>query len=500
MNLQKALQFAAQMGLSCWLTACSLPVATPAPSPVTLITASPQPAPSQTHPASPSTSPSITPRPATLSADEFSPDSLDEKPPAGILEEIAHLGLGGGSDIYCNSSYLRPDIASDPEDTELMRTAQFVTCGWPAGKHLSYKVILPGGRAVKGSITTTNEGQGSFAYAPGLDDPEGVYIFEISAPQLIFSTNVLFKKPTAPRFYRSDPNHFLFINFQPRETLKLFVYDLRGEQYVFRGWQSLRVDDSGRLLLDISAPDGFFFVQTSAGLGVPLTSDETADLSFEINRQAAFANQPMVDTSYLDSLTCPVGFESRLDFTGKDKLELSLLKPDWLRANPRANSRQVIKLAPGQAVVATVFYPTVCNEGKAWRKVFLTVKTANGSRFYSGYLVEIDEAKKHFLVQSIPQPATATPVICPGSLKSRLTLDMRARVAFTDGTNMRIRIEAGFSQKAAASVPEGTLLTILGGPTCVDSVTWWRIRTKDAKEGWMAEYQNGVYLLEPYSW
>lgn len=499
MKLKKVLQLGMQIGLCCWLSACSLPAATPDPSSGSNIEI-PRVSPTQTRQASQSILPSATPLPGILPADEVTSDSLDETPPDGILEEIANLGIGGGGDQYCNSIYPAPEIASDPEDTELMKPAEFVTCGWPAGETLSYKVTFPNGRTVAGRTTATNSGGGAFSYAPGLDDPQGLYLFEISALQQRFSSNVFFAKPVAPRFYKPDPDHFLFINFQPNETLKLFVYELGDDQYVFRGWQPLRIDDSGQLLLKVSSADGLFFARTAAGLDVPLTSEDKSQIIFEINRKAAFANQPIVDTSYFDTLTCPTGLESQLDFAGKNTLQVSLAKPGWLYANPRTNSRQVVKLTAGQVVEVTTFYPTVCNGGQAWRKIFLNVKTANGSRFYSGYLVEIDEAKTQLLVSKLTQPATATPVVCPGSLKSRLTPEARARVAFTDGTNMRIRAEAGFAQKTIASVPEGTLLTVQGGPMCVDSVTWWRIRIKDGQEGWMAEYQNEVYLLEPYSW
>ena len=500
MNSQKVLRSLFQIGLCIHLTACSLPVATPTPPAARPVSENPQAVPTQTRQASPQDLPSATPLPGILPADEFTTENLDETPPDGILEEIANLGIGGGSDQYCNSAYPAPEIASDPEDTELMKTAEFVTCGWPAGETISYKVTFPNGRTVAGRTIATNSGGGAFSYAPGLDDPQGLYLFEISALQQRFSSNVFFAKPVAPRFYKPDPDHFLFINFQPNETLKLFVYDLGDDQYVFRGWQPLRVDDSGQLLLKVSDVDGFFFAQTATGLDVPLTTEDSNQFVFEINRNLAFAKRPIVNTSYFDTLTCSAGFESQLDFGGKNNLKVSLSKPGWLYANPRTNSRQVVKLAAGQAVEVTTLYPTVCNDGKAWRKVFLTIKTANGSRSYSGYLVEIDEAKNQLLASNLAQPATVTPVACPGSLKSRLTPEARARVAFTDGTNMRIRAEAGFTQKTIASVPEGTFLTVLGGPMCVDSVTWWQVRTKDGQEGWMAEYQNGIYLLEPYSW
>jgi len=71
------------------------------------------------------------------------------------------------------------------------------------------------------------------------------------------------------------------------------------------------------------------------------------------------------------------------------------------------------------------------------------------------------------------------------------------RVAYTDGAYMRIRKNPGFNQAIINSVPEGTPITVIGGPSCADTVTWWKIQTDKKLEGWMAESQYGVYLIEP---
>jgi len=90
---------------------------------------------------------------------------------------------------------------------------------------------------------------------------------------------------------------------------------------------------------------------------------------------------------------------------------------------------------------------------------------------------------------------TITTAHC-GSLKSRLKYDTQARVAFTDGSNMNIRKFPGFDQPVIARVPEGTNIISLYR-LCQDNSTWWYVRTKNGIDGWMAEEQNGIYLLEP---
>lgn len=88
-----------------------------------------------------------------------------------------------------------------------------------------------------------------------------------------------------------------------------------------------------------------------------------------------------------------------------------------------------------------------------------------------------------------------------GNLKTRLSISFESekRVAYTDGSNMRIRKNPGFNEEIVDSVPEGTKITITEGPVCVDNVTWWKISggPKSNEEGWMAEHNNKVYWLEP---
>ncbi len=85
-----------------------------------------------------------------------------------------------------------------------------------------------------------------------------------------------------------------------------------------------------------------------------------------------------------------------------------------------------------------------------------------------------------------------------GGLPSRLFVDAGARVTFTDGSDMSIREKPGFSENVLTTVPENSAIVILNSRKCAEGSTWWKILTDDGQEGWMAEDQNGVYLLEPY--
>ncbi|PKN94162.1 MAG: hypothetical protein CVU44_07105 [Chloroflexi bacterium HGW-Chloroflexi-6] len=485
------------------LAACSMPgPATEAPLAPTLPVEGDTPQPATGVPLRP---PKVATSTATLAPsgpEDFSTENLNDVPPDGILEEIVSLGFGG-VDPLCLFPYAEPTIASDPEDTELMMEAEMVTCGWADGDELTFTVTYPNGRQAGGKKVVDESGRGSFSYRPALDAPEGLYRFEITGRRLKFESNVYFRAPVVPRFYALNEGQLLFNNFQPNEKIRLFLYFDSLGVYVFQGWQEFEMDANGQLLLNAPAAEGYFFAQTESGLELPLTSSDLEQKSFQMNRAISLSADSRAKLQALEAssrahLACPAGFVSRID---PNAGQVHPIGRAWLYANPRATARQVLSLDPGQALEIASVSPMVCADGRGWRMVYVYVETPSGTLAYSGYVIEIDENQTHQIEPGIALDPTPTPPpSCPGSLTSRLAVDARARVAFTDGSNMRIRAKPGFTQDTLRTVPEGTLLAITGGPMCVDNTTWWRIRTRDGFDGWMAEYKGDVYLVEPFQW
>lgn len=83
-----------------------------------------------------------------------------------------------------------------------------------------------------------------------------------------------------------------------------------------------------------------------------------------------------------------------------------------------------------------------------------------------------------------------------GNLRPRLAVYLGAQVAFTDGSNMRIRKNPGLASEIIDTVPEGTKFTVIDGPVCENDISWWKV-SGSFEKGWMAEHNNEIYWLEP---
>jgi alanyl-tRNA synthetase len=86
-----------------------------------------------------------------------------------------------------------------------------------------------------------------------------------------------------------------------------------------------------------------------------------------------------------------------------------------------------------------------------------------------------------------PTPA-ATPAAAPAAAPAAggLAVGVTAYVRQTGGKNLRLRNGPGLDTNAFAGLPPGTSMTLLEGPVQDDGYPWWRIRTVDGQEGWVA--------------
>ncbi|NNJ09811.1 SH3 domain-containing protein [Chloroflexales bacterium ZM16-3] len=67
-----------------------------------------------------------------------------------------------------------------------------------------------------------------------------------------------------------------------------------------------------------------------------------------------------------------------------------------------------------------------------------------------------------------------------------LALGATAYVQKAGGKNLRMHKTAGLDSPVTESLHPGTQMTLLIGPVEKDGYSWWRIRTTDGREGWVA--------------
>ncbi|MBN1681105.1 MAG: hypothetical protein JW966_12535 [Anaerolineae bacterium] len=116
------------------------------------------------------------------------------------------------------------------------------------------------------------------------------------------------------------------------------------------------------------------------------------------------------------------------------------------------------------------------------------LRTARGE--FMGYAVGIVSTVGFAAPGSQP-----TNTQCPGAPASRLQVNQRGRVTYTDGRPINIRQSpAGIK---IGSQKEGAPFTVISGPTCTSGYTWWEVCFDSGLCGFVAEGEPGMYYLEP---
>jgi hypothetical protein len=76
-----------------------------------------------------------------------------------------------------------------------------------------------------------------------------------------------------------------------------------------------------------------------------------------------------------------------------------------------------------------------------------------------------------------PEATTLPTEIGPGAL---------VVVQNTKGAGLNLRQQPTTYAKVVGNAREGTVLTVLEGPTEADGYAWWKVRAPDGAEGWGA--------------
>lgn len=101
------------------------------------------------------------------------------------------------------------------------------------------------------------------------------------------------------------------------------------------------------------------------------------------------------------------------------------------------------------------------------------------------------------------RPAAQAQDNCDQLVPSRLQTGATTRVLYDgDGLGVVLRDNPGKEQSGSQiirALPEGTVLTVLNGPICVDAAIWWNVELPTGDDGWVAEGDVAVYFLEPFT-
>lgn len=67
-----------------------------------------------------------------------------------------------------------------------------------------------------------------------------------------------------------------------------------------------------------------------------------------------------------------------------------------------------------------------------------------------------------------------------------------------DPRPINVRNGPGTDERILGRIEINELFLVLEGPVCADDYAWYRIRSRNGLEGWLAEGDRVNYYVEPY--
>ncbi len=144
----------------------------------------------------------------------------------------------------------------------------------------------------------------------------------------------------------------------------------------------------------------------------------------------------------------------------------------------------VRKAAPG--MVVTLLEGPTSGDGYVWWRLRLPDGT-------EGWAVESADNE----ITLLPGAGAVTDSTSPDpSISSELGIGDSAYVRLTARIDaLRLRNEASTTGGVIVLMPNGTPVTVVGGPVSADDFTWWQLRTSDGTVGWAAEVIGSERVL-----
>jgi uncharacterized protein YgiM (DUF1202 family) len=79
----------------------------------------------------------------------------------------------------------------------------------------------------------------------------------------------------------------------------------------------------------------------------------------------------------------------------------------------------------------------------------------------------------------------------------RLVAGQEATINTILGDTLNLRQAPGLYTTVIGRLAQGTVVTLLEGPSFADGLDWWRVRASDGQEGWVVESSENIQTLLP---
>lgn len=456
-----------------FMQACapSAPVATPASGESLL----------QSIPVEDNPTPTYVPAPGPY----FSWGSGNTVPPNDVIREIGFYG-GGGGVVVCHD-FPGNDTSCRKDGIEPMQWIVISRDDVAPNEKVDVTITLPDNSIQKEVATSDAEGKLFYDYLPLAGFPLGEYRFSFDSAGMHFEETVEVVKPHVPRLYMTGDDirelgekKIILFNFLPNETVRLFAYTSEGGEFVI--WQEFVVDENGMIAIENRLEENQY---TFTAVG-----DESGVAYEPFEGVPIFSATTLWDTSiwgkgteiYCEGAPDPVpGIGAYTNvIVISDNVFLEPMDAPYIE-----NVAEHVYLPPGTEMEIWGVDSPFCKDHAYW----WSVNCENVSEIAN---CNIDVG---LIAEQLDGVQLIEPLGDCGGLPSRLS---RGKDAVVVASNSAIRAHAGLDSDILASAPEGTKVWMHGFRRCVENSTWWKIYTDDWLVGWMAEDQDGVYLLEPF--
>jgi hypothetical protein len=318
-----------------------------------------------------------------------------------LPEAVAQVDLrvGGGAYPGCMDLLETPVVDYKIDQLDLTGITLISTCGWQADESVKVTLMYPDGRLVTRdmkAVPAPNRKdiyQVSITFQPGVDAPEGKYRFTLQGSGVTIKTPVFFTKPSGAKLYAASQDSFTPVfqalggkqrlrleGFLPNEPVKLLVYRMERSVAKFYAWQNLKMDATGRLIVEANLPE----IAQDGEVLFSAYGQETHSVQMERFSSAGVRISRQFDMD----LYCPGAQTPRITSgnTIQSKSTSSLVS---IHQQPGFGSRLTIQ-APADSTLR-VFDQPKCIDHAYWWKVSLSKPILFGwvaESFLGNYLVE----------------------------------------------------------------------------------------------------------------